>query len=177
MFQMNDETNERNPVPASLSQSVRARGMTLVEMMVAMLLAVAAMGSLSLLAASLRDDTPQRQTQTTLTTLHEAMRIYSAAHDAALPAQTHETLQTLLADERSAAIMRHLPFTRTAHGLAVLDGFGRPIRYLPPTSATREGDFVSAGPDGRFGDPHHTDPRQRAAAMDNLYASDQGALR
>lgn len=145
---------------------------------------------------------------------------------------THAVLSALLANPATAAVLREVNVESDANGsLIVRDGYGRAIRYLPPApgmtpapgsspapgttsgddtagaatsgSGTSGGDFVSAGPDGRFGDTSDPTPFTSAADLtpsaagshsdaggnagagatsggggaDNLYASDMETLR
>ncbi len=151
---------------------MRCLGMTLTELMLCSVLAVAVMGALSLVSASLRNDTAEQQTRATLRTLREALVLYRETHGDWPRGSTHEVLEALLSERATMELIEGLTVTRTSEGLTVLDGFGRAVVYLPVSEDRSEGDFVSAGPDGRFGDSRSTDPRQRSAAMDNLYGAD-----
>ncbi len=153
--------------------TTRFRGMTLVELLLSSVLAVAVLGALSLVSASLRNDTAEQRTRATLRVLREAMLQYHETHGTWPQGSTHAVLEQLLSNRATLEMVEAVSLTRTAEGLTVLDGFGRPMRYVvSATSTTGEGDFVSAGADGRFGDPHAEDARQRSAAMDNLYGAD-----
>src|SRR5690606_18809275 len=127
----------------------------------------------SLVSASLRNDTADARTRQTLATLRRALLHYEETHGRGLAGSTPRGIETLLADRTTVSIVQSLTLTRTDEGATVLDGFGRPVRFQPRAAdGARQADFVSAGPDGRFGDPTSTNPDERSAAMDNLYGSD-----
>jgi type II secretory pathway pseudopilin PulG len=165
----------------------RGRGMTFTEMLLSMVLVAAVLGGLQVVSASLRAESADEQTRRTLRALRAAAVLHlrlehngdvSADAVAALRGGlTADVLKVLLANPRTASLLASLRVDHAADGsLIVRDGYGRPIRYLPPAATdddtnvrtTTPGDFVSAGPDGRFGAPAGNDP----AAADNLYGSD-----
>lgn len=170
--------------------------MTLTEMVLALVLIAGVLGGLQMLSASLRADSADEQTRRTLRTLRAAAILHhhlaqrgeaNAASVAALrTGPTDAALAALLAHPRTAAILAPVEtaFTRTADGrLIARDGYGRAIRYLPPPPSRPDqpadayhdtpGDFVSCGPDGRFGDPPASDPAgYTPGTADNLYGSD-----
>lgn len=165
-----------NPKPVRRKPRLVRRGMALTEALVAGVVIAAGLGALAVVSESLRADTARDRTQDTLTRLAMAMRAYHAEHGpAALPQATPDTLAALYADPAVAELLRGLPLERDANFRPLLrDGFGQPLVYLTPTErGAVTGDFVSAGPDRRQGDPFAADPAARRAADDNLYASDR----
>ncbi len=152
--------------------------MTFTEMLLSMVLVSAVLGGLQVLSASLRAETADEQTRRTLRSLRVAAVLHHRLHeqgevsDDAVAALRHgptsAALAVLQAHPRTAALLASVKIDFAADGTMIArDGYGRPIRYLPAAAPPAAGDFVSAGPDGRFG-ASPADP----AAADNLYGSD-----
>jgi hypothetical protein len=105
--------------------------------------------------------------------------------DSATPPARWETadaaLRAMRSRPESARTLAGVPIrVEPGRGLIALDGYGRPLRYVPadPTAAT-PGQFVSAGRDGLFGDEAHagpTDERRRRARADNHYGAELAPL-
>ena len=151
-------------------------GMALTELLVAGVVIAAVLGALTVVSGSLRDDSARDRTDDTLTLLARAMSAYHAEHGAdPLPQATPDALAALFADPAASEHLADLALERDVNQRPILrDGFGQTLVYLTPTQrGAATGDFVSAGPDRRFGDPFSPDPTVRRAAADNLYASDR----
>lgn len=151
-------------------------GMALTELLVTGVVIAAALGALAVVSESLRADTARDRTHDTLTLIASAMSAYHAEYGpAALPPSTPDALAALFYDPATAEDLADLSLERDANYRPMLrDGFGQPLVYLTPAErGAATGDFVSAGPDRRFGDPFADDPATRRAAADNLYASDR----
>ena len=159
-------SNRPTPGPARL-----AAAMTLVELMLSIVVTAALMGLLVLLSGTLRRDSADQRTWQLLQTLHEALQRYHAAHAAWPSGPTPEVLRMLLTDSASSDLMENMQLDRLEGPLALRDGYGRQLKYLP-TTGSREGCFVSAGPDGQFGNPDAEDAKLSGAAIDNLYSRD-----
>lgn len=163
--------NSRQPQAAKprpwvpVEHRTRCAAMTLIETALNIAVAAALMGVLVLVAGSLRSDSAQQQTRRTLRALREALTTYPTPQDHWQGFTTAQILDMLTQNESAWTKVEPLPRITQADGaMAVIDGFGRPIRFQPgsPDDA-RHADFISAGPDGNFGDDN---PR---AAMDNIY--------
>ncbi len=166
-----------DPVPGRTAVAQHAwAAMTLVELMLSIAMACAVLGVLVLVSASLRAGIGDDRTRQVLTTLHDALAKYRQTYTADPTGRTHEVIKLLFEDAATAPILESLSRDRTQGADVVRDGYGRPVRYLPPApDGSRPGDFVSAGPDRRFGDPASDQPGDRRAAIDNLYGSDMEA--
>lgn len=150
------------------------RGMTLIELALTTAIITVTLSSLVMISRSLRDDTAAAETRQTLRILRGALVQYEGKHQAAPPAPTAAALEALLAEADIAPLLAKLPVDRTpAGGVVVVDGYGRPVHYLPPAQGKRAAaDFVSAGPDGHLGDPFSNTPDKQRAASDNIFGSD-----
>ncbi len=149
--------------------------MGLVELLLSMAAVVVVLGGVVLVSESLRADTSELQTRTTLGQLRLALKRYHARHGHWPPGLTDTAvLCALLADPVTAPIVQPLPLCRDRQGMIrVHDGYDQPIRYVvDATSGAMAVDFVSAGADGRFGDLTFNHPGVHRDAMDNLYGSD-----
>lgn len=176
---------DHDPVPGGGESHVRGRSgcgrvarrraMGLVELLFSLAAVAIVLGVLVLISESLRRDTSERKTRDVLRTLRMALNAYHDRHDAwpvgPGPAQA---LAALLDDPVTEAMVRPLSLvTDDQGGLAVQDGYGCPIGYVRRTDGGAERvDFVSAGPDGQFGDLGSGHPKMRSAAIDDLYGSD-----
>ncbi len=166
-----------DPVPGRTAVAQHARAaMTLVELMLSVAIASAVLGVLVLVSASLRAGIGEDRTRQVLLTLHDALATYRQTHETDPAGHTHEVIKLLFEDAATAPILESLSRDQTQDSDVVRDGYGRPVRYLPPApDVSLPGDFVSAGPDRRFGDPASDQPDDRRAAIDNLYGSDMEA--
>lgn len=115
-------------------------------------------------------------TARTLIALDEAVELHTRHRPRRAgehPATTRDLLRDLLTDPAAAPRLRGLTIRVDIAGERwVADGYGQPIEYLSPRIARRRGgDFVSAGPDRRRGNPQSPDPVLRRALTDDVYAS------
>ncbi len=180
---MNSQLSIRYPTTDGLTASPvwrvgttgRSAGMALVEMLLAASVIGIVLGGLILASQSLRTETCEQQTRSTLRHLRAALRQYHQRHGAWPSGPTITTaVKALRADPAAAPLLAHIT-VRTGPGgqIDVHDGYGRPIRYVvEPRGGKIQADFVSAGPDGRFGDPASTHSHVRSDAVDNLYGSE-----
>lgn len=154
----------------------RRRAMTMVELLLAMVLVAGCLGGLVLTSNSLRSGYAQRQTRATLVSLAQALTAYQAANHAWPPPPTDAALTALARDPASSVFLGSVPIARDAAGQSILrDGYGRTIRYVAADGAQRRADFVSPGPDGRFGDTSLDNPGEPGSARgqaDDLFASE-----
>lgn len=134
---------------------------------------VGVMGVLVVISGSLRADDAHQRTQDALSTLNVALQTYHAWGGQPLPADTAAVVQILRQDPSTQPLIAGLPTAPTDRGLMLLDGYSRPMRYRPAASPDSVGDFVSAGPDGDFGDADAASPAQRRATTDNLYGAER----
>jgi len=151
------------------------RGMTIVELLLSMAASAVTLGGVTLISESLRTDTSDQQTRRTLRLLRISLTHYHNRHAAWPPGPTTaDAVRALLADPEAAVMLRPLRLPDSPqHEWTLRDGYDRPIRYAVGTDGnTVVADFVSAGPDGRFGDLASDHPERRLDAMDNLYGSD-----
>ena len=148
--------------------------MTLIELAMTTAIIAVILSGMVMISRSLRDDTAAAETRQTLRILRDALVQYENKHNAAPPAPTEAALEALLAENDIAPMLAKLPVDRTpAGGIVVVDGYGRPVHYLPPTQGQRAvADFVSAGPDGHLGDPFSNTLDKQRAASDNIFGSD-----
>lgn len=109
---------------------------------------------------SLRTTSADAQTRATLRELRQALVSYQAEHKTLPPGGTEAVVGALLRDPSSRAFMQKLPISITERDRpSVYDGYGHAIRFFGPEDKPTQGpDFVSAGPDGKFGDPAHPSP-------------------
>ncbi len=146
-----------------------------IELVVSMAVVGVLLGGVVLVSESLRVSTSDQQTRQTLRRLSMATDAYRRAHGDWPPcSSTARCVGALLADPVSAPMVRSLRLSTDSQGVIhVHDGYGQPIRCISgDKSQTAKPDFVSAGPDGRFGDLSSSREDQFNAAMDNLYSSD-----
>ena len=149
--------------------------MTIVELLLSVAVSAVILGGVTLISESLRTDTSDQQTRRTLRLLRRALIQYHDRHGAWAPGPTTaDAVRALRADPKAAAILQPLRIPDSPeHEWIIRDGYDRPIRYAVETDGnTVVADFVSAGPNGRFGDLASNHPERRLDAMDNLYGSD-----
>ena len=150
-------------------------GMTLVELLLTNTFIAMILGGLILISQSLRNDACEQQTRSTLRQLRSALKAYHRQHNTwPQESTTSEAVKTLLSDNATASIVRPLNLGRDDQNqLCVRDGYGHPVRYVVQSRHNIvHADFISAGPDGRFGDLTSQSPRLRDDAADNLYGFD-----
>ena len=166
------------PIPPRLARRASARrrtGMTLVELLLASVAIAIIFGGLILASQSLRNDACDRKTRSTLRQLRGALQAYYDRHNSWPPEPTtHAALSDLLADTASAPFVRSLDLRTDDRGqMCILDGYGQAVRYVIQSGHDAAGaDFVSAGPNGRFGDLTSENRSHRQDAADNLYGWD-----
>ncbi len=148
-------------------------GLCLIELLLSVSVVAMFFGGVVWLSDLLRARTADQQTRSTLLTLRSALDTYHRRHDAWPPGPTPAAIDALLAEPVTAAMVRSLPLTRQASGSQIRDGYGYPLRYhTQAPSRTRQADFASPGPDGRFGDPLSAQHRARLAAADDTASGD-----
>ena len=134
---------------------------------------------LVLISHTLRAEAGEMNTQQTLTRLRAALLTYHANNDPhILPVNDQAALRLLLMDPVTGTKIASLPIEHGDTKITILDGFGKPLIYIPPEETEdRLGDFVSAGLDGKFGDPFTGVAENTRAALDDIYSSDMDTER
>ena len=173
--QAGPDTSDR-PIETRIRRKTAERhGMTIVELLLSVAVSAVTLGGITLISESLRTDTSDQQTRRTLRLLRLSLTHYHNRHAAWPPGPTTaDAIRAMQADPETAALLRPLRLVDSPqHEWIIRDGYDRPIRYAVGTDGnTVVADFVSAGPDGRFGDLASDHPERRLDAMDNLYGSD-----
>jgi prepilin-type N-terminal cleavage/methylation domain-containing protein len=166
-------TTAPNP-PCSRPATPGRRAFTLVELLLTTAVIGSLFAGLIVVSNSLRADNAQHQTKRTLALLRRALLSYHAEHQGWPASPTTEALRDLRRHPPAGALLVAVGLHTDNRGiLSVHDGYGRPVRYLEPAPPRMPlADFVSAGPDGRFGDLSSKLPEQRQAAMDDLFGHD-----
>lgn len=175
----------------------RVAGMTLLELVAAVVVITLVLGVLVGVSDALVNDSAQRQTLATLRTLNRCIEVFHQAHGEypglGEPRHIKTAMGRCIADLRSSpttgSLVADLPgLTYGADGwFTVVDGFGQPLLYVDPNAADPDAAatvkrfqtspnlrpfVVSAGPDGQFGNLDSNDPQQRTLSADNLYSFD-----
>jgi hypothetical protein len=162
----------------------RRLGLGLVEAVVTLVALAGVLGGLVATSTSLRTGSSEQQTRTTLRQLRLALNRYVADHGDTLPGPTARALATLLQDPAARGPMSDLVFAADEQGRSMLrDGYGHAILYVGPEAKLPQGaDFVSPGPDGKFGTPGISETPgtpsggggggDRRAALDDVYGAD-----
>jgi hypothetical protein len=132
---------------------------------------------LSLLMAvtnSVRAENADQQTRQILRSLRMALDQYHQATHTFPPSPMSVAIHYLQTLPSSQNHMRGLQLRTDSDGFSVIDdGYGRPLRYFRSTPrGDQSPDFVSAGPDGIFGDRAATDSTHQQAVIDNVYGSE-----
>lgn len=138
----------------------RDKGMGVIEA-VTILAGIAGLMTAAVVTSnSLRTSSAEAQTHATLRELRQALMSYQAEHKTLPSGPTERVITTLLQSASSRVFMQKLPISFADRNRpTVYDGYGHAIRYFGPEDKPTQGaDFVSAGPDGRFGDPSHPSP-------------------
>lgn len=150
--------------------------MTLVELVLSAALTTATLGLLLLASTSSRANAAYyRHTRQSLLALHQALLEYHNQYGHYPDEPASAVIATLLRDPVTAPILGPVPLKISNSTIA--DGYGRPLKYIgPKNSDTDQPDFISAGPDGRFGCPKTDVLNASHATIDNLYASDMEAV-
>lgn len=165
-------TSERAACPSSVQWR---DGMTLVELLLSGVVISIVLGALVLVSQSLRTEACDQQTRSTLHHLRTALHAYHEIHQSWPPGPTTAlAVQRLLTDAGTAALVRSLDLGTDIQGqTCVRDGYGNPVRYVIQSRQDTAGaDFISAGPNGRFGDLNSSNPKLRDDAADNLHGFD-----
>ena len=176
MRTVHQHTTVSVPRGAGLTPSLGCRtGMTFVELLLSVAVCAVMLGGVTLVSESLRHDQSDQETRATLRSLRKALNNYYSQHQYCPAGETASTvLKALLADKETAAVVCELRLSTDAAGVMhVQDGYGRSMRYIiRDRGAAAQADFVSAGPDGRFGDLSSPDPDLQQASLDDLYGAD-----
>ena len=155
--------------------TIRRSGMGLAELLLCVAVVAMVLGGLVLISQSLRDEACEKQTRQTLRRLRAALHEYHLRHRGWPPGPTtDQAIRSLLADPATARMVGPLSLSTDDQGKArICDGYGQPVRYVIRSQGdANDADFVSAGPDGRFGDLASPQPSLRTEAADNLYGAD-----
>ncbi len=149
-------------------------GMGLGEMMLTLAGIALFLGVLMTVSNTVRAENADHQTRAILRSLRMAVMQYHSMTEAYPPGPVSVAIHYLQRLPECEVHLRGLKLRADRDGFMTIDdGFGRPLRYIDPTmQRMRIGDFVSAGPDGLFGDTQNTDDRLQHAMMDNIYSSD-----
>ncbi|WP_432800263.1 type II secretion system protein GspG [Poriferisphaera sp. WC338] len=154
----------------------RCLAMTLPETLLSAVIIALVLASLVMVSNSLRANSELERTEYTLTILEHALMVYHKSYETGLPQSTSQMLLALSTDNATRNLLRNIPMKHDPENpdnLIILDGFGNPIQYIPPSQRGNVyGDFVSAGPDGQFGDIFNKNQEQKVGAIDNLHGSD-----
>jgi len=148
--------------------------MTLIELLLCIGVLTILLGMLAATANAVRTTNADEQTRSTLRLLRMALNQYHQDTGHWPVCDTDTALLVLLDNPTTARLLQSVPVSTDGQRYArVLDGYGEVIRFKA-VGANYFGrpDFVSAGPDGTFGDPASTDADTAAAASDNIYGSD-----
>lgn len=148
-------------------------GMGLGEMLLTLAGISIMLAVLMMVSNTIRTENAYQQTTSILRSLRLALSQYHSQTSTYPPGPSSVAIHYLQRVPESEAHLRGLRMRADREGFMTIDdGYGRPLRYIDPAEQRlRVGDFVSAGPDGLFGDPHSSDPRQQNAMLDNIYSS------
>ncbi len=147
-------------------------GMGLVELVLALVVIAGVLGLMIVVTNSLRAESAEAATRQTLSLLRATLRYYHEQTQRWPAGDANSALATLIKAADAQSPINALALVANPNGTYVVrDGYGRPLAYQPSQTG-HEPDFVSAGPDGQFGDPQSPDPDARLAVIDNLYASE-----
>ena len=151
-------------------------GMNLWEMLLVMTAIAVTLGLLSGASNTLRSHNAQQQTINTLRSLRLALDQYHQSTGAFPPEPFSVAVHYLQANPSSATHMQALKFTTNSQGFTTLaDGYGRAITYNHLTIHGQYApDFISAGPDGQFGDLTSTNTYKQQAVIDNVTGASTG---
>lgn len=154
------------------------RALTLTETL--LLLVIAFMGLFTALwiTDSFEDRLLEHENQRILASLSTALHDYEQHTASTPPGPVSKASAALLELPQARANLHDLPLLRTADGYAtLLDAYLRPLAYTETSQGSLPvGDFVSAGPDGLFGDAFADDPALTDALIDDRYSSDFESL-
>jgi len=153
----------------------RYGGMTLIELLLTGTFIAMILGGLILISQSLRNDACEQQTRSTLRQLRAALQAYRLQYNTwPKESKTSAAVKTLLTDAATASIVSVLNLGKDDQNqLCVRDGYGHAVQYVVQSRRnTTHADFISAGPDGRFGDLTSQSSRLRDDAADNLHGFD-----
>ena len=147
--------------------------MTLPGMLVSLVVGCIALAGFVLVERAVRHQAAVEHTRQTLRQLNRALALHARNHGHAPTGDAHDALRALQHASADHATLDALPLQRHTDRWRVTDGFGRPMRYRPPDQTPADhGAFVSAGPDGRFGDPYASQSHAQRAAADNILGHD-----
>ncbi len=165
------------PIASTSQPCLRDRhrlGMTLPAVLLTAVATLGMLGGVVVVDQSVRTKEATHQTQRTLHQLNVALALYRDHHEDAPAGNASEVIRTLKTDRQCAALLHSLPLQRSDKtGWQIRDGFGRAMRYRTSAETSLgRAEFVSAGPDGQFGDPAGEEREQVRAAADNIRGSD-----
>jgi hypothetical protein len=148
--------------------------MTLVELLLCCVVLTAGLSALVATANAVRTTFADEQTRDTLRRLRLALNQYHSDTGQWPGGDTDTALLNLMQHTGAARLLKDVPINTDGQRYArVLDGYGEVIRFKAAASDLfGRPDFVSAGPDGFFGDPASPDTDIAAMASDNIYGSD-----
>jgi hypothetical protein len=177
-------TNFARACDAQSVQSIRVRtgrtaslahrlGMGLGEMLLTLSAIAILLGVLMMVSNTLRTENAYQQTVSILRSLRLGLTQYHSLTSTYPPGPTSVAIHYLQRLPECETHLRGLRLRADREGFMTIDdGYGRPLRYIAPADQRlRIGDFVSAGPDGLFGDHLNPDARSQNAMLDNIYSS------
>ncbi|MEQ9453103.1 MAG: hypothetical protein RLN76_00745 [Phycisphaeraceae bacterium] len=125
-------------------------------------------------AETYADQLREARNQQILTSLGIAIERYERTTGQHLPGPASIAMTQLTQLEDIRPVIANLPVRVDPNGrVTPLDAYNNPLAYLETSQgAMSVSDFVSAGPDGRFGDAYSDDPAKISALIDDQYASD-----
>lgn len=168
-------TSRTTPPQVAVAAAAGCDGMSLVEMLLSLATISLVLGGAVLVSESLRAGTADHQTRETLMALRVALTAYHDHHGRWPRGSTEsEAIRELATDPSTLSLIQSLRVNTDPRGRTrVFDGYGKPIRYIVRAEGDASyADFVSAGPDGKFGDLASDSPQVRNDAVDNIYGSD-----
>ncbi|MEQ9461958.1 MAG: hypothetical protein RIG82_13500 [Phycisphaeraceae bacterium] len=143
---------------------------TLLTLAIATTLLITALWTAETYADQLREGRNER----ILTSLGIAIERFERTTGQHLPGPASIAMTQLTQLEDIRPVIANLPVRVDRSGrVTPLDAYNNPLAYLETSQgAMSVSDFVSAGPDGRFGDAYSDDPAKISALIDDQYASD-----
>jgi len=147
----------------------KERAMGIVELLLVVIVISGFLGMLTLVTNSVRAQSADQQTRQTLSVLRSALVHYHESYGSWPPGHTGTALSALIDQPRDDSPIFSLSVIVEDKGFYVIrDAFGNDVKYLPPRGQ-KDPDFVSAGPDGEFGNHLAQTPEDRMALADNIY--------
>lgn len=152
----------------------RPRALTTTETLLALAIATALLASGLWTANAWADNLQLHHNARILTKLSLAIERFERLTGQPLPGPATNAMAHLAEQQELRPLIHNLPVRIENDGrLTPLDAWNQPLAYLDNSQGTLAvGDFVSAGPDGVFGDPYASNPERQNALVDDQYASD-----